>query len=198
MAKSHKWTFKSRFRANAYGWKGSSLASKRLKEAVSEIKKVAESIQGRCDGFHALEIAEHISADKKIEVVRGPRHGQLREERPLARLATTTTRVPLFQGRYCTVQGEQCLVQEGDHAGTRFGSRTEQVARQTIKMDRRRSEVYLRESGVTSSGKMSGCRRAPAPSALTQRNSEVCAIVARFTFVSVPPCRADVSVIFWV
>ncbi len=43
MAKSHKWTFKSRFRANAYGWKGSSLASKRLKEAVSEIKKVTKS-----------------------------------------------------------------------------------------------------------------------------------------------------------
>jgi hypothetical protein len=43
MAKSHKWTFKSRFRANAYSWNGTSLASKRLKEAVSEIKKVAKS-----------------------------------------------------------------------------------------------------------------------------------------------------------
>ncbi len=43
MAKSHKWTFKSRFRAGAYSWKGSSLASKRLREAVSEIKKVAKS-----------------------------------------------------------------------------------------------------------------------------------------------------------
>ncbi|NQU21304.1 MAG: hypothetical protein HQ567_08485 [Candidatus Nealsonbacteria bacterium] len=43
MAKSHKWTFKSRFRAGVYSWKGSSLASKRLKEAVSEIKKVAKS-----------------------------------------------------------------------------------------------------------------------------------------------------------
>ena len=29
---AHKWTFKSRFRANAYGWKGTALASKRLKE----------------------------------------------------------------------------------------------------------------------------------------------------------------------
>jgi hypothetical protein len=37
------WTFKSRFRAKAYSWKGSSLASKRLKEAVSEIKKVART-----------------------------------------------------------------------------------------------------------------------------------------------------------
>ncbi len=43
MAKSHKWTFKARFRANAYGWKASSLASKRLKEAAAEIKKVAKS-----------------------------------------------------------------------------------------------------------------------------------------------------------
>jgi len=40
---AHKWTFKSRFRANAYGWKGTALATKRLKEAVSEIKKVAKT-----------------------------------------------------------------------------------------------------------------------------------------------------------
>lgn len=40
---AHKWTFKSRFRANAYGWKGTALATKRLKEAVAEIKKVAKS-----------------------------------------------------------------------------------------------------------------------------------------------------------
>ena len=39
--KSHKWTFKARFRANAFGWKGSRLACKRIKEAVSEIRKVA-------------------------------------------------------------------------------------------------------------------------------------------------------------
>ena len=38
--KTHRWQFKARFRAKAYGWKGSSLASKRLREAVSEIKKV--------------------------------------------------------------------------------------------------------------------------------------------------------------
>ncbi|HUT88397.1 MAG TPA: hypothetical protein VMY37_02775 [Thermoguttaceae bacterium] len=43
MAKSHKWAFKARFRAKAYGWRGTALASKRLKEAVSEIKKVAKS-----------------------------------------------------------------------------------------------------------------------------------------------------------
>ena len=39
----HKWAFKSRFRAHAYGWRGSALASKRLKEAVGEIKAVTKS-----------------------------------------------------------------------------------------------------------------------------------------------------------
>ncbi|GEM_PF-69955 len=38
---SHKWQFKARFRRDAYGWKGTAPASKRLREAVSEIKKVA-------------------------------------------------------------------------------------------------------------------------------------------------------------
>ena len=41
MAK-HKWRFKSHFRRAAYGWKGTALASKRMKEAVSEIKRVAQ------------------------------------------------------------------------------------------------------------------------------------------------------------
>ncbi len=36
----HKWTFTSRFRAGAYGWKASRLAIQRIKEAVSEIKQV--------------------------------------------------------------------------------------------------------------------------------------------------------------
>jgi hypothetical protein len=39
---SHKWQFKARFRTGAYGWKGTAPASKRLREAVSEIKKVAK------------------------------------------------------------------------------------------------------------------------------------------------------------
>jgi hypothetical protein len=38
-----RWAFKPRFRANAYGWRGSAQAGKRLKEAVSEIKAVAKS-----------------------------------------------------------------------------------------------------------------------------------------------------------
>ena len=37
----HKWTFPARFRTGAYSWKGSKLACQRLREAVSEIKKVA-------------------------------------------------------------------------------------------------------------------------------------------------------------
>ena len=40
---AHSWAFKARFRTNAYSWRGSDLAAKRLKEAVSEIKKVAKS-----------------------------------------------------------------------------------------------------------------------------------------------------------
>src|SRR6056297_1585334 len=38
---SHKWEFRARFRANAYGWNGSRLAAQRLKEALSEIRAVA-------------------------------------------------------------------------------------------------------------------------------------------------------------
>jgi len=39
----HRWAFKARFRARAYGWRGSALAIKRLKEAVREINSVAKS-----------------------------------------------------------------------------------------------------------------------------------------------------------
>jgi len=38
----HKWVFPTRFRAGAYSWKASRLACQRLREAVSEIKKVAK------------------------------------------------------------------------------------------------------------------------------------------------------------
>jgi len=40
MPTKHTWTFKPRLRAKAFGWKGSRLACQRLKEAVTEIKKV--------------------------------------------------------------------------------------------------------------------------------------------------------------
>ncbi|MDD2796199.1 hypothetical protein, partial [Acidocella sp.] len=43
MATVRKWEFKSKFRANAYGWRGSNLAVTRLKEAAAEIKSVAKS-----------------------------------------------------------------------------------------------------------------------------------------------------------
>lgn len=36
----HRWTFPARFRARAFGWKGSKLAAQRIREAVSEIKAV--------------------------------------------------------------------------------------------------------------------------------------------------------------
>ena len=44
MSKSnkHKWTFPARFRVGAYSWKASRLACQRLREAVSEIKKIAK------------------------------------------------------------------------------------------------------------------------------------------------------------
>jgi hypothetical protein len=35
----HKWEFAKYFRADAYGWKGTAIASKRIKEALAEIKK---------------------------------------------------------------------------------------------------------------------------------------------------------------
>jgi broad specificity phosphatase PhoE len=38
--KAYKWTFKARFRRHAFGWR-SKPAIQRVKEAVSEIKKVA-------------------------------------------------------------------------------------------------------------------------------------------------------------
>jgi hypothetical protein len=39
-AKAHSWTFRSRFRANAFGWR-SDMPIKRIKEAVAEIKAAA-------------------------------------------------------------------------------------------------------------------------------------------------------------
>ena len=43
MTSGQRWAFKARFRGRAYGWHGSALASKRLKEAVREINFVAKS-----------------------------------------------------------------------------------------------------------------------------------------------------------
>jgi hypothetical protein len=43
MPTKHSWEFKPYFRSKAYGWSGSSLAIKRLKAAVAEIKKLART-----------------------------------------------------------------------------------------------------------------------------------------------------------
>jgi tetratricopeptide (TPR) repeat protein len=40
MTEKYKWQFSNRFRAKAFGWRGSRLAAKRLKEALSEMRKV--------------------------------------------------------------------------------------------------------------------------------------------------------------
>ena len=42
MATAWKWQFKARLRARAYNWRGTALATARLKEAVSEIKAAAK------------------------------------------------------------------------------------------------------------------------------------------------------------
>ena len=43
MVASRKWQFKARMRARAYNWRGTALATTRLKEAVSEIKAAAKT-----------------------------------------------------------------------------------------------------------------------------------------------------------
>ena len=43
MSTKHTWAFRPRLRSRALGWKGSHLACQRLKEAVTEIKKVART-----------------------------------------------------------------------------------------------------------------------------------------------------------
>jgi hypothetical protein len=43
MATKHPWQFKARLRSRAFGWRGSHLACQRLKEAVTEIKRVAKT-----------------------------------------------------------------------------------------------------------------------------------------------------------
>jgi len=55
MAAKHTWTFKARLRSRAFGWRGSHLACQRLKEAVTEIKKVARADPVTAgDGFVSL------------------------------------------------------------------------------------------------------------------------------------------------
>ncbi len=39
----HKWAFRAKLRARAYGWRGTGLATRRLREAVAEIRKVGRT-----------------------------------------------------------------------------------------------------------------------------------------------------------
>ena len=56
---AHKWTFRSRFKANAFGWR-SSLPIKRIKEAVSEIRQVTR--KDKClDAEGAVVLLERLS-----------------------------------------------------------------------------------------------------------------------------------------
>lgn len=55
MAAKHTGPFKARLRSRAFGWRGSHLACQRLKEAASEIKKVARTDPVTAgDGFVSL------------------------------------------------------------------------------------------------------------------------------------------------
>jgi hypothetical protein len=58
---SHKWAFPVRIRKNAYGWRSSGLAVQRIKEAISEIKKVSrvDSVAG---GEGAVLFLEKVSS----------------------------------------------------------------------------------------------------------------------------------------
>jgi hypothetical protein len=76
----HRWDFTARFRRGAYGWNGTALATKRMGEAVSEIKKVARTdcslagegaVELMCRLYPALE---HL--DSSSEVGRRSRIGQ--------------------------------------------------------------------------------------------------------------------------
>ena len=57
--KAYKWTFPARFRSNAYSWKASRLACQRLREAVSEIKKVAKK-EPELGGEGAVRLIEKL------------------------------------------------------------------------------------------------------------------------------------------
>ncbi|AQQ71178.1 hypothetical protein SMSP2_01544 [Limihaloglobus sulfuriphilus] len=59
MADKYKWNFKKYFRSSAYGWNGTAKASKRMREAVSEIKKVAKK-DSALAGEGAVELCSRL------------------------------------------------------------------------------------------------------------------------------------------
>jgi hypothetical protein len=60
MPTKHTWTFKPRLRARTFGWQGSHLACQRLKEAVTEIKKV-DRVDPVAAGDGVVTLMERIS-----------------------------------------------------------------------------------------------------------------------------------------
>ena len=59
MAAAYKWAFKNKLRTRAFGWRGSKTAITRLKETVSEIKKVART-DPLSAGYGALTLMERL------------------------------------------------------------------------------------------------------------------------------------------
>ena len=58
-APKHRWAFKRYIKPNSFSWKSSSLARKRLKEALSEIKKVTKT-DSRIAAYGIVDLAERI------------------------------------------------------------------------------------------------------------------------------------------
>lgn len=75
-----KWQFKTKFRAKAFGWRGSRLAISRLKEAVSEIKAVAKS-DPVAAGDGAVSLMERIGRRFRISTPPRERLGRRSRER---------------------------------------------------------------------------------------------------------------------
>jgi hypothetical protein len=59
MASVREWQFKRKFRTNAYGWRASSLAIGRLKEAAAEIRSVAK-FDPVAAGYGVVSLMERI------------------------------------------------------------------------------------------------------------------------------------------
>ena len=76
----HKWEFGSRLRRNSFGWRSSKLAVQRVKEAVSEIKKVnRKDPVTAAEGSAAIQASS--SADDRINAKANlPRRQQQQEQ----------------------------------------------------------------------------------------------------------------------
>ena len=104
---------------------------------------------------------------------------------------TKSDGVTLCHGAYLAAWQKYGLLQRVNTTGAPSESTTEQVARHAMRTDRRSSEVNLCGAGAKSAGTLFGCCRGFVPSVVTQRNSEVCAMVARFEMTSQQPGGSD-------